>query len=109
MGGRNNGGKNKFQFHTGSIKSQKGSEDHRMLVVNLFQFHTGSIKSKRIRTRECGHRSFNSILVRLKAHQKGDERQQRDSFNSILVRLKVCQYVVRESQYIKVSIPYWFD
>ena len=54
-----------FRFHTGSIKRFASAEVGRELKT--FRFHTGSIKSKPDLTDCERRRSFDSILVRLKA------------------------------------------
>ncbi len=60
-----------------------------MVSQHRFQFHTGSIKSGPLQIQPEGpQRSFNSILVRLKARLIGLFRFAYDRFNSILVRLK---------------------
>ena len=76
-----------FQFHTGSIKSNRRA----FLIqsdTGVFQFHTGSIKR---RLWICPQRQpidgFNSILVRLKVNII-PHYSDIVSFNSILVRLK---------------------
>ena len=99
-----------FQFHTGSIKSER--ETIMPLHQCQFQFHTGSIKSAYMPLTSQDRISFNSILVRLKAKKPiksptGRYRFQFHTgsiksphwgvyglqfyigFNSILVRLKV--------------------
>ena len=76
----------KFQFHTGSIKSTSDK-------IDLMPWVGG----------------FNSILVRLKAESVADLVRQSQGFNSILVRLKAT-YAKWYSRYAQnVSIPYWFD
>ena len=59
------GSRNKFQFHTGSIKSL--SPFNLAITLKSFQFHTGSIKRETIEIwRLPDYARFNSILVRLK-------------------------------------------
>ena len=77
----------KFQFHSGSIKSQflrlVG------LPKNAFQFHSGSIKRRPEKVVEwSGRFCFNSIVVRLKVWAHVVRYGEVPGFNSIVVRLK---------------------
>ena len=121
-------GRERFQFHYGSIKIQMA-----MLLplwVLEFQFHYGSIKI----LQHCEPMSlmncFNSTMVRLKCNLRGSKaslsRQfqfhygsikiqkqlkmflENVSFNSTMVRLKYCRRQPPMTQH-PVSIPLWFD
>ena len=61
------------------------------LTSNKFQFHTGSIKSEEIANDDdLDLTRFNSILVRLKEQNRPEPIDPKTPcFNSILVRLKV--------------------
>ena len=56
---------------------------------NKFQFHSGTIKSKNGSLASGGLICFNSIVVRLKDMMLTRTKKLRRSFNSIVVRLKV--------------------
>ena len=121
----------RFQFHTGSIKSpcsllaHSTSQCFNSILVRLkdylklihgcithylFQFHTGSIKSEKGNRSSCyGQNSFNSILVRLKVSLLLLSRQPHLVFQFHTGSIK--SHAVRDNrtQQRVVSIPYWFD
>ena len=76
----------KFQFHSGSIKTDKELSDHARQVE--FQFHSGSIKT------------YGIICPPVK---------ERKGFNSTLVRLRRQRRLHNEEARAAVSIPLWFD
>ena len=73
-----------FQFHYGTIKSQK--DLFHGLMPNAFQFHYGTIKR------------FEPVVQWLR----------RLHFNSTMVRLKVDTRFI-PSRYRRISIPLWYD
>ena len=100
-------------------------------MVWMFQFHNGSIKGlalSPLRSRKLLR--FNSTMVRLKVAAIDFDTSSNPGFNSTMVRLKVCpkrttttlgkgfnstMVRLKESaksltiQFLKVSIPQWFD
>ena len=120
---------NKFQFHTGSIKSLT---DYTKRELRLsFQFHTGSIKRPLSIMPRFLMFSFNSILVRLKVKHNNDEMTPYIEFQFHTGSIKSLRRILHPRMiymfqfhtgsiksvvapyqvlvYVHVSIPYWFD
>ena len=76
----------KFQFHSGSIKSE--IQALYRAGGDGFQFHSGSIKSGEINRSDVEQMCFNSIVVRLKGCLALRKSGALSCFNSIVVRLK---------------------
>ena len=118
------------RFDSILVRLKERSINCRVVNASSFRFHTGSIKSRRGSLKSRLFYSFDSILVRLKATRIPSSPPLVAGFDSILVRLKDSSpdtpawylYLFRfHTGSIKrfaglasvaqgvVSIPYWFD
>jgi len=96
-----------FQFHNGSIKTDKLIKlaNHKL----LFQFHNGSIKTHNENTQKFKQSLFQFHNGSIKTLRTQFYLICGICFNSTMVRLKQIEKKYWSNIHCRVSIPQWFD
>ena len=96
------------QFHYGSIKTLKGTKNEHN--VKKSQFHYGSIKTLYrvwVNGKDISESQFHYGSI--KTNYLAIIILHYFNLNSTMVRLKLKQILIKDLEYLEVSIPLWFD